>query len=200
MRLAPRLLILSLVTMLLPWAGCQYLGEMQQALRESHVAAIQATSDAVAGLLESRPGWFDVDLRRLRSPAKASAIYAHPLRQGPALDGYVEDWGIPASDMVHLRRGGSGSDSIGYLAGESPGFLWLFVEVGDDEPVFGSPGQSDDIRIRLGSDASGFRDLMFAPRAPGPLPNTRSGLRTPASSAPWPAESPRFKRFPARPI
>jgi signal transduction histidine kinase len=70
---------------------------------------------------------------------------------------------------VHIRREGTGSGFIGYLAGESPGFLWLFLEVGDDEPVFGPPGQSDEIRIRLGSDASGFRDLMFAPRAPGPL-------------------------------
>jgi two-component system sensor histidine kinase ChvG len=169
MRLAPRLLILSLVTMLLPWAGCQYLREMQQALRETQVTGIQATSEAVAGLLESRPGWFDVHMGRLQRPGKAPPIYAHPLAQVPVLDGYVEDWGILATDKVRLRPADSGSGSIDYLAGETPGFLWLFIGVEDDELVFGEPGKSDDIRIRLGSEASGIRDLMFAPRAPGPL-------------------------------
>ena len=169
MRLAPRLLILSLVTLLLPWAGCQYLGEMQQALRASQADAIQATSGAVAGMLESRPGWFDIDLRRLQSPGKAPAIYAHPLRQGPILDGYVEDWGLPVSDTVRLRHGETESGSIEYIAGEASGFLWLFVGVRDDEPVFGTAGQSDEIRIRMGSDADGLRDLLFTPRAPGPL-------------------------------
>jgi hypothetical protein len=90
MKLAPRLLAVSLVTILLPWAGCQYLGEMQNALRDSQTGAIQATSNAVAGLLESRPGWFDTDLRRLRIPDQAPAVYAHPLRQTPSLDGYVD--------------------------------------------------------------------------------------------------------------
>jgi signal transduction histidine kinase len=175
MKLAPRLLAVSLVTILLPWAGCQYLGEMQNALRDSQTGAIQATSNAVAGLLESRPGWFDTDLRRLRIPDRAPAVYAHPLRQTPSLDGYVEDWGIAQADFRHIADPDEGTSLVGYVAGETPGFLWLFITVKDDKPVFGPPAQSDSIRIRLGSEAGGLRDLILAPQAPGPLAATGIG-------------------------
>ncbi|MGI9264220.1 MAG: ATP-binding protein [Gammaproteobacteria bacterium] len=175
MKLAPRLVVVSLVTLLLPWAGCQYLGEMQTALRDSQVSAIQATSNAVAGLLESRPGWFDTDLRRLSNPVMAPAVYANALRQTPALDGFVEDWGISASDFKHIDDAAGGTGRIDYVAGETPGFLWLFIRVRDDQPVFGTPAQSDSIRIRLGSEMVGFRDLIFAPQAPGPLSATGVG-------------------------
>jgi signal transduction histidine kinase len=175
MRLAPRLLIVSLVTLLLPWAGCQYLANMRDALRDGQASAVRTTSEAVAGLLESRPGWFDDDLRRLDSVVSAPEIFVHPLSHTPVVDGFVEDWGVEPRSMVPLQGGPSGPETIEYVAGESAGFLWLFIRVVDDDVTFGSAGRGDGIRVRVGSDSAGLRDLLFRPMAPGPLSATGFG-------------------------
>ncbi len=98
MRLAPRLVLISVVTLGLPWAGCQYLRDVEQALRAGQADTLAATTSAIAGLVASRPERFLVDPGRFEAGRTASLdLYAHPLSAPPVLDGFGDDWNLPSS-------------------------------------------------------------------------------------------------------
>ena len=51
MKLAPRLLLVASVTLLLPWAGCDYIRNVESALRDRQAEALGATADLLAAAL-----------------------------------------------------------------------------------------------------------------------------------------------------
>ena len=55
MSLRRQLLIVSLLLLCLPWAGCQYVREMEGALRQGQADALQATADSVAAVISTNP-------------------------------------------------------------------------------------------------------------------------------------------------
>ena len=123
MRLPSRLLFVRLVTLLLPWAGCQYLRDMEIALRQGQAEALAASASAVAGGINAAdlgpavaPERFDPG----RTPSLD--IYAHPLRRRPVLDGFSDDWGLPST--VQERLSGNGF-SIRYAAARDRGSVYL---------------------------------------------------------------------------
>ena len=56
MPLRYQLLLLSLLTLLLPWAGCRYAREMESALRDGQEQALLATASTLADLLTAKTG------------------------------------------------------------------------------------------------------------------------------------------------
>ena len=61
MPLRYQLLLLSLLTLLLPWAGCRYAREMESALRDGQEQALLATASTLANLLTAKPELFGAD-------------------------------------------------------------------------------------------------------------------------------------------
>jgi len=55
MNLRRQLLIASLLLLTLPWAGCQFVREMEGSMRQGQEQALQATSLAVAAALKDKP-------------------------------------------------------------------------------------------------------------------------------------------------
>jgi two-component system sensor histidine kinase ChvG len=49
-----QLLLVSLLLLSLPWAGCQFIREMEGALRQGQMQSLQATAQAVAAVLEQQ--------------------------------------------------------------------------------------------------------------------------------------------------
>src|SRR5262245_58580458 len=103
MRLRYQLLLLSLLTLLLPWAGCQYAREMEKVLRDGQADALLASASTMASFLSSRPELVRPEGSSVApfDPA-AGDLYAYPLRARPLLDGYGDEWGLPdgASRMI----------------------------------------------------------------------------------------------------
>ena len=166
MRLAPRLVLISLVTGVLPWAGCQYLRDVEGALRQGQADTLAATTTAIAGLVESRPERFLIDPGRF-APARTIAedLYAHPLIRPPVLDGYGNDWGLPETAWRFRPR--SAGPAMRYVAGEAGGFIHLVIEVEDDQVVYGEPNRADAVLLRLGDPLAGGHEFVFATEAPG---------------------------------
>ena len=54
MSLRLQLLLLSLLTLALPWAGCQYAREMENVLRDAQQQAVLATTATVASAIAAR--------------------------------------------------------------------------------------------------------------------------------------------------
>ena len=95
MSIRVQLLLVSLTTLILPWAGCQYARELETALRTSQEQALLASAGTIANALSAEPQ------RLFRDPDDVGAfdaargdVYAHPLLAQPLLDGYRDDWGV----------------------------------------------------------------------------------------------------------
>ena len=54
MKLAPRLLLVASVTLLLPWAGCEYIREVESAMRDRQAETLGASADMLAAVLGAR--------------------------------------------------------------------------------------------------------------------------------------------------
>ncbi len=159
MGLRAQLALIALVTLILPWAGCQYLRETEEALREGQQTMLLAAGGSIAALLGDRPSMFPpVD------PADtASTLYAHDIRNTPTLDGFADDWTLPLPTEP-IRP----EDDFAILVGRTAQHLYLLADVVAD-------GDAEGKRIEIATvdDDGAARVYRFEPVAPGPLPAFR---------------------------
>ena len=182
MSLRLKLLLLGLLTLSLPWAGCQYAREMETALREGEQTSLESVAETLAASLEGR---LDLLYRvPLPPPGSEAASPAAPPAPGPydlkplvlpgapLIDGYAEDWPRDAQwrwyEKDPLHR-------FGVLAGVFERVLYLLIDVRDAHPVFDAPGLSPldargtGDRVWLGfEDPTGAQQQVFiAATGPG---------------------------------
>ena len=69
MSLRIKLLLLSLITLILPWAGCQYAREMETALRAGEEQSLAAVARVMADSLQGRADLLYRGIQVLASPA-----------------------------------------------------------------------------------------------------------------------------------
>jgi dedicated sortase system histidine kinase len=163
-----QLLLISLTTLVLPWAGCQYAREVQTVLRASQEQALLAAAGTIANALSAQPqrmshsgqvgGKFD---------AQSGDIYAFPLRATPLLDGYRDDWDVPLEPLalpaagLHARM----------QAGVTDRYLFVYVEVEDShwdpQATEGSVEGADRIEFTLQDPEGALENYIFATNAPG---------------------------------
>jgi len=180
MSLRLKLLLLGLITLVLPWAGCRYAREMESALREGEQTSLQSVAETLAGSLEGR-----VDLL-YRAPAGPDSPPVDPLLKAgpydlkpltltaaPLVDGYSEDWPRDPAAWAWYEK--DPQHRFGVLAGVFERVLYLIVEVRDAHPVFDAPGASPldaraiGDRVWLGfEDPEGVqRQVFLAATGPG---------------------------------
>jgi two-component system sensor histidine kinase ChvG len=177
MSLRIQLLGVGLLTLALPWAGYRYVQELEGALRDGLEQSLLASATTMAAALE---------LQSLASSEQAeeiaveSTIYAHPLGTPPALDGYRNDWSLPAETVRGL---GSFAE---YSVGLYERTVYVFLSVTDDDLIYQSSptempygdrvlllpgGQPDDWLLLHSSGAGGIRSQQT--RAPLFAPTTQ---------------------------
>lgn len=173
MNLRRQLLIVSLMTLVLPWAGCQFIRETERALRTGQQDMLAGTALAIADALSQYPEEFPLEYStdyRVGAP-----LYGHLLEHAPSIDGYVEDWPID-SQSVQTFDGARGSFKV--VAGLHGGYVYLFVAVADPEAAYLEPGTlpgalstdpSPVDRVELVSISPPYLDerFLFAAEAPG---------------------------------
>jgi dedicated sortase system histidine kinase len=183
MNLRRQLLLISLLTLILPWAGCQFIRETESALREGQQQMLAGTAQAIADSLAQFPGEFAPDRRNQVASDPGDQIYGHPLATAPLMDGYLDDWGLPESSLVPL------SDSSASLAvGVQRQSVYLYVDVRDDAVVYSMAGEdrrlhADAIELISADERpDGTVSMLawrFAAEAPGRLvPRHVSGEET----------------------
>ncbi len=174
MNLRRQLLLVSLLTLVLPWAGCQFIRETESALREGQQHMLSGTALAIADSLSQFPDEFSIAAPTSRFGE--NQLYGHPLASTPLIDGYIDDWTI-SPESARTMRGVDGP--ILFAFGIRAQHAFLFVDVRDDNIVYASAhaGTSNDA-VQAFSDrivlvASNGTDLTslyeFAAEAPGSL-------------------------------
>jgi signal transduction histidine kinase len=147
MSLRLKLLLLGLLTLVLPWAGCRYAREMESALREGEQTSLESVAETLATSLEGR-----VDLLYRAPPGADAADAAALLKAGPydlrpvalaaapLVDGYSEDWSRDPSAWAWYEK--DAAHRFGVLTGVYERVLYLLLDVRDAHPVFDAPGAS----------------------------------------------------------
>jgi dedicated sortase system histidine kinase len=173
MNLKRQLLLVSLLTLVLPWAGCEFIRETESALRDGQQQMLAGTARAIADSLKQYPEEFPVS--RNTGHQFGDQLYGHPLETRPVIDGYVDDWSIDRSSL-RLLRGTEGPAR--FVIGLYEQSVYLYVEVADKNVVYASAGAIalDDgpryaDRVNLVSTSPPYLEetIAFAAEAPGPI-------------------------------
>lgn len=160
MKLRKQLFFVSLITLSLPWAGCQYIQELEKALSYSQTAALTATAHAVSARFSSEPDAIE-QLQTLSLSEGAQAIYAHALNAQPILDAYDEEWRAQQLPLTQLQTNqvtaGQQNQTdvidIQWVAGQFDHQLYIFIRVHDEGIHYYSPSEptiaADRIELTL---------------------------------------------------
>ena len=171
MTLRRQLLVVSLLLLSLPWAGCQFIREMEGALRQGQEQSLRATAGAVAAILGEQPGLIYPYKDRLDGLDDSGLeIYASPLDQPLILDGYGDGWEEIEGGSFHSDPDAARL-SVAYRAITRGDYLYLLLKVDDPTVIYHNPGLSrepngDRLVLRTWQDNS-RQDYVIATAAPG---------------------------------
>lgn len=171
MTLKRQLLLVSLLALMLPWAGCQFIRETESALRVSQQQMLASTARAIADSLAQYPE--EIPIVGGSDHIIGDQLYGHRLHSRPIIDGYVDDWTLSDGSLSSLR----GADgAVHFAVGLYQQFAYLYVAVSDRRVVYadaetlmpGDGSQHAD-RVRLISANPPYLEetLSFAAEAPG---------------------------------
>jgi dedicated sortase system histidine kinase len=188
MPLRYQLLLLSLLTLLLPWAGCQYAREMEDVLREGQKRALLASANTIASIIGGKPALLKDSLAAPVADVDADApapgpgpfdpargdLYAYPLRVAPLLDGYPDDWTLPEQAFTELGSPASRL-SARYLVGADDTYVYLFLVVRDavvrleqgSNPHLPPEDRGDHAWLGFATPSGTHDAVFFATSAPG---------------------------------
>lgn len=173
MSLRRQLLLVSLLLLSLPWAGCQFIREMEGALRQGQVQSLQATAQAVSAVIgENQELIYPNPARLNTSPDERASVYAFPSTSRISVDGYADGW--DEIEAVHFASEGDNLPLAMTVRSQTRnGFLYLLVQVRDSQVIYHNPGLSrepngDRLIVRTWQDDR-RQDYVLATAAPGSI-------------------------------
>ncbi|HEV7444971.1 MAG TPA: ATP-binding protein, partial [Steroidobacteraceae bacterium] len=200
-----KLLLLGLLTLVLPWAGCRYAREMESALREGEQNSLLSVAQTIASSLQGRGDLLYRQPARVQSPEEpeteddkaAAAPKPSPydlrpilLSAQPFLDGYVEEWPQNKTAWRYFARDpamsavATGQHKFGILTGVFDRMLYVMLDVHDEHLVFDTPGASPldpstfGDRIWIGFEGQDEREHQVFVAATGPGSVTARRIET----------------------
>jgi two-component system sensor histidine kinase ChvG len=170
MSLRRKLLLVALSVLALPWAGWQFVRQMEALLRQGQEQALIASGKALARSLAAI---------RAELPPLGPALYVHPITTPPQIDGYASDW---ASLLPYAHNLGPPNDAqkLKLLLGADEGWFYLLAEVRDgtrQRADARDPQAERADHLSLTLTRGGFaRRYLIASAAPGPFEALASGI------------------------
>jgi len=180
-RLRSKLLVVSLALLVIPWAGYEYVREMESFLKQSKQITLSQSAQTIATVMHNRRTLFEPTADISFSLDNQSNIYARKLKQAIQLDGYTEDW---AKHLEHARvytgesliQGNSPYDvqslSFQHLFGKYKKYFYTLLIVKDDQIVYRRPNslrldRSDHLLIAMQDPQGNLRRYILSTQAPG---------------------------------
>lgn len=153
MTLKRQLFVASLLMLLIPWAGLQFVLELDHALRQQ---ALQQLQDQAERLAQTAG---DLSLGLPPVASQAPAIYVENISSPLNLDGYSDDW--PGYDEAEQfqpwQTAGrqespektAGSPTMHWQAATDQRHLYLLIRVSNHQPIFFNPGAPEQPHDQL---------------------------------------------------
>jgi len=182
-RLGSKLVLFSLILLIIPWLGYQYIREMTHFLVEGQEKAQLLAAEAIATVLRERTDLFSLGDDVSASLLENTALYAYPLNGNVIIDGYFGDWGELIKKTRHygdesviFSRQDTLPDSVSFdlVMGIHGDYLYAAVHVIDDRIVYRHPAyrrldNSDHLRLILVSPEGENQHLVLTTEGSGTI-------------------------------
>ncbi len=187
MSLRRQLLLVSLLLLSLPWAGCQFVREMEGALRHGQEQSLHATAQAVAAILHNKPQLLYPNVDRMSdAPDTRPSIYANPQEVPVIVDGYADGW-EELTPYNLVSRNDSNPLSVKYRAITRRDRLYLLLQIDDPSVIYHNPGLAAELngdRLVLRTwEKNRRQDYVIATAAPGQVRARYASTITSTASA-----------------
>jgi two-component system sensor histidine kinase ChvG len=175
MSLRTKLLLLSLLTLILPWAGWKYAQQMENTLRSGQEAALLTTADVLSRVVASEPEllYRVREVRDVFDPAHGD-LFAPLLPAQPLVDGFADEWPEPTRPVPGLEA--HLPDEPLLRLGVHGRSLHFFAEVRAPRRSYEAatrdaiaPGGSDRLIILTRDEFGRERAWSISALAPGPI-------------------------------
>ena len=177
MSLRAKLLLLSLLTLILPWAGWRYAQQMETTLRQGQEAALLTTADVLSRVVANEPELL-YRVRELATdfdPAQGD-LFAPLLSATPLIDGFADEWPAPARPVPGFSVDSSPHKPKVRL-GVHGRWMHLFAEIETAEIDYEIPSRadfrqkpsSDRVIVLMRDEFGRERAWSISAIAPGPL-------------------------------
>lgn len=187
MSLRTKLLLLSLLTLILPWAGWKYAQQMETTLRSGQEAALITTADVLSRVVASEPEllYRSGELRDTFDPNRGD-LFAPLLLTQPLIDGFADEWPEPARPVPGFGKTQRNAPLI--RLGVYGRTLHMYVEIQTPRRAYEIPtgnesvpeSGSDRLIILTRDEFSHERAWSISALAPGPII-----VRPSEIGAPW---------------
>jgi len=164
-----KLLLLSVAVLGIPYAGLEYLRELESYLRDSLEAALVDAATAVAGPLHDQQDLFPEPVGSDSKP-----LFVHELTHPIELDGYTDDWMsyISWSDTYYSTAAADPVLAFRFIISRYRQFYYALLQVEDTKTVYrepGMPGTTDNDHVVLVFTSPGgeLKRYYFSPLEPG---------------------------------
>lgn len=193
MSLRAKLLLLSLATLILPWAGWQYAQQMETTLRRGQEASLLTTAEVLSRVVASEPELlYRIPELRGEFSTERGDMFAPLLPTQPLLDGFPDEWPqpsrpVPGLDPVPPTRSEPPVPKL--RLGVHGRSLHLYAEIATRNVRYEVPADGDDVprdsdRLIVLTRDEFERAWSISAVAPGPLI-----VRACEVGAPWRATS-----------
>lgn len=187
MSLRRQLLLVSLLLLSLPWAGCQFVREMEGALRHGQEQSLHATAQAVAAVLNNKPQLLYPNVDRMSdAPDSRPSVYANPQKVPVIVDGYADGW-EELTPYTLVSENNWNPLSIKYRAITRGDRLYLLLQIDDPSVIYHNPGlspQPNGDRLVLRTwEKNRRQDYVIATAAPGQVRARYASTITSTASA-----------------
>lgn len=172
MTLKRQLLLVSLLALLLPWSGCEFIRETESALRAGQQQMLAGTARALAN---SMARYAEEYPDRLVQGLPGDQLFLHVLSNQPQIDGYVDDWMLSPAALKTIR----GTDGLVRMAIASHDrMVYVYIDVSDRNVVYATAqtmilddGPRFADRVTLFSNNPPYLEerFVFAAEAPGAI-------------------------------
>ena len=172
MTLKRQLLLVSLLALMLPWSGCEFIRETESALRSGQQQMLAGTARALANSMaqyaEEYPDPILDDL-------PGEQLFLHTLAKRPQIDGYVDDWLL---DSAALKTIGGTDGPVRMAIASHNHMVYLYVDVSDRDVVYATaqtrvlddgPRYADRVSLVSSSPPYLQERFVFAAEAPGAI-------------------------------
>lgn len=145
MSLRTKLLLLSLLTLILPWAGWKYAQQMETTLRSGQEAALLTTADVLGRVVASEPEllYRVGDLKETFDPARGD-LFAPLLPTQPLIDGFADEWPQPSRPVPGYKLTAQRSEPLLHL-GVHGRSMHLYAEVMAPRPAYETHSNTEEV-------------------------------------------------------
>ncbi|MFL1483309.1 ATP-binding protein [Marinobacter sp. LN3S78] len=166
MSLKRQLFLASLLMLLIPWAGLQFVLELDQALRAQSASQLQVQARRMAEVAASELAGQSV------LASGEDAIYIRQAERPIKLDGHGDDWPGYEDDEQPWQTTTDADNVLSWQASVHGRYLYLLLRVQRPDPRYFNPANPDQpyefLRLRWRSDSL-VTERIIRTSAPGPV-------------------------------